>query len=81
MVSGVLSVLYVWIGIKLYYFVKSYLQTKTALVFSESANSNKPYFATGAGLCFKRLFMDLWCRAKDDGLKYNKGLLQSNGNH
>jgi hypothetical protein len=80
MVSGVLSVLYVWIGIKLYYFVKSYLQTKTALVFSESANSNKPYFATGAAM-LQAVIYGLWCRAKDDGLKYNKGLLQSNGNH
>jgi hypothetical protein len=42
--------------------------------FSESANSNNPYFATRAG-AFKRLFMDGGVEPTDDGLKYNKGLL------
>jgi len=54
MASGVLSVLYARLGDKdkaYDYFVKSYLPNSRPPfgVFSESANSNNPYFATGAG--------------------------------
>ena len=54
MASGVLSVLYSRLGDKekaYAYFVKSYLPNSRPPfgVFSESANSNNPYFATGAG--------------------------------
>jgi hypothetical protein len=54
MASGVLSVLYARLGDrdKAYdYFVKSYRPNSRPPfgVFSESANSNNPYFATGAG--------------------------------
>ena len=62
MASGVLSVLYARLGDreKAYsYFVKSYLPNSRPPfgVFSESANSNNPYFQLVLVLCFKRLFM------------------------
>jgi hypothetical protein len=63
MASGVLSVLYARMGDrdKAYDYFKIVFtkQQTTFWCFSESANSNNPYFATEQGLCFKRLFMDL----------------------
>jgi hypothetical protein len=63
MASGVLSVLYarMMIGIKLMIILSNriYQTADRFWCFSESANSNNPYFATEQGLCFKRLFMDL----------------------
>jgi trehalose/maltose hydrolase-like predicted phosphorylase len=81
MASGVLSVLYSRLGDreKAYnYFVKSYLPNSRPPfgVFSESANSNNPYFATGAGAMLQAVIYGFGgVELTDMGLKYNKGLL------
>ena len=81
MASGVLSVLYARLGNreKAYdYFVKSYLPNSRPPfgVFSESANSNNPYFATGAGAMLQAVIFGFGgVEQTDTGLKYNKGLL------
>jgi len=81
MASGVLSVLYARLGDreKAYaYFVKSYLPNSRPPfgVFSESANSNNPYFATGAGAMLQAVIYGFGgVEQTDNGLKYNKGLL------
>jgi trehalose/maltose hydrolase-like predicted phosphorylase len=81
MASGVLSVLYARLGDreKAYsYFVKSYLPNSRPPfgVFSESANSNNPYFATGAGAMLQAVIYGFGGVEQTDlGLKYNKGLL------
>ena len=81
MASGVLSVLYSRMGNqeKAYaYFVKSYLPNSRPPfgVFSESANSNNPYFATGAGAMLQAVLFGFGgVEQTDHGLKYNKGLL------
>ncbi|MEY3500808.1 MAG: hypothetical protein RL308_2477 [Bacteroidota bacterium] len=81
MASGVLSVLYSRMGNqeKAYaYFVKSYLPNSRPPfgVFSESANSNNPYFATGAGAMLQAVIFGFGGVEQTDlGLKYNKGLL------
>jgi trehalose/maltose hydrolase-like predicted phosphorylase len=81
MASGVLSVLYARLGDreKAYsYFVKSYMPNSRPPfgVFSESANSNNPYFATGAGAMLQAVIYGFGgVEQTDMGLKYNKGLL------
>lgn len=81
MASGVLSILYARLGEreKAYsYFVKSYLPNSRPPfgVFSESANSNNPYFATGAGAMLQAVIYGFGgVEQTDMGLKYNKGLL------
>ncbi|MBG6110513.1 trehalose/maltose hydrolase-like predicted phosphorylase [Flavobacterium sp. CG_9.10] len=81
MASGVLSVLYARLGDKekaYNYFVKSYLPNSRPPfgVFSESANSNNPYFATGAGAMLQAVIYGFGgVEQTDQGLKYNKGLL------
>jgi trehalose/maltose hydrolase-like predicted phosphorylase len=81
MASGVLSVLYARLGDKekaYSYFVKSYLPNSRPPfgVFSESANSNNPYFATGAGAMLQAVIYGFGgVEQTDHGLKYNKGLL------
>ncbi|MFV5700557.1 glycosyl hydrolase family 95 catalytic domain-containing protein [Flavobacterium sp. XS2P12] len=81
MSSGVLSVLYARLGDKekaYNYFVKSYLPNSRPPfgVFSESANSNNPYFATGAGAMLQAVIYGFGGVEQTDlGLKYNKGLL------
>jgi protein-glucosylgalactosylhydroxylysine glucosidase len=81
MASGVLSVLYARLGDKekaYTYFVKSYLPNSRPPfgVFSESANSNNPYFATGAGAMLQAVIYGFGgVEQTDYGLKYNKGLL------
>ena len=81
MASGVLSVLYARLGDKqkaYSYFVKSYLPNSRPPfgVFSESANSNNPYFATGAGAMLQAVIYGFGgVEQTDQGLKYNKGLL------
>ena len=81
MASGVLSVLYARLGDreKAYsYFVKSYLPNSRPPfgVFSESANSNNPYFATGAGAMLQAVIYGFGgVELTDNGLKYGKGLL------
>lgn len=81
MASGVLSVLYSRLGDreKAYaYFVKSYLPNSRPPfgVFSESANSSNPYFATGAGAMLQAVIYGFGgVEQTDNGLKYNKGLL------
>jgi trehalose/maltose hydrolase-like predicted phosphorylase len=81
MASGVLSVLYAKLGDrdKAYaYFVKSYLPNSRPPfgVFSESANSNNPYFATGAGAMLQAVIYGFGgVEQTDKGLQYNKGLL------
>jgi trehalose/maltose hydrolase-like predicted phosphorylase len=81
MASGVLSVLYSRLGDKekaYAYFVKSYLPNSRPPfgVFSESANSNNPYFATGAGAMLQAVIYGFGgVEQTDQGLKYNKGLL------
>jgi hypothetical protein len=59
----------------LYYFVKSYQQPTSFGVFSESANSNNPYFATGAGAMLKTYIYFGGVEQTDMGLKYNKDFL------
>ncbi|WP_309609350.1 glycosyl hydrolase family 95 catalytic domain-containing protein [Flavobacterium sp.] len=84
MASGVLSVLYARLGDreKAYnYYVKSYLPNSRPPfgVFSESANSNNPYFATGAGAMLQAIIYGFGgVEQTDSGLKYNKGLLPKN---
>lgn len=81
MASGVLSVLYARLGDReeaYSYFVKSYLPNSRPPfgVFSESANSNNPYFATGAGAMLQAVIYGFGgVEQTDMGLKYNKGLL------
>ena len=81
MASGVLSVLYSRMGDrdKAYsYFVKSYLPNSRPPfgVFSESANSSNPYFATGAGAMLQAVIYGFGGVEQTDlGLKYNKGVL------
>jgi protein-glucosylgalactosylhydroxylysine glucosidase len=81
MASGVLSVLYSRLGDKekaYTYFVKSYLPNSRPPfgVFSESANSNNPYFATGAGAMLQAVIYGFGgVEQTDNGLKYNKGIL------
>ncbi|MGO4817544.1 glycosyl hydrolase family 95 catalytic domain-containing protein [Flavobacterium sp. W22_SRS_FP1] len=81
MASGVLSVLYARLGDKekaYSYFVKSYMPNSRPPfgVFSESANSNNPYFATGAGAMLQAVIYGFGgVEQTDMGLKYNKGLL------
>ncbi|MDP1676517.1 MAG: glycoside hydrolase family 65 protein [Bacteroidota bacterium] len=81
MAYGVLSVLYSRLGDadKAYdYFVKSYLPNSRPPfgVFSESANSNNPYFATGAGAMLQAVIYGFGgVEQTDNGLKYNKGIL------
>lgn len=81
MASGVLSVLYARLGdkAKAYdYFIKSYLPNSRPPfgVFSESANSSNPYFATGAGAMLQAVIYGFGgVEQTDSGLKYNKGLL------
>jgi trehalose/maltose hydrolase-like predicted phosphorylase len=81
MASGVLSVLYARLGNseKAYdYFVKSYLPNSRPPfgVFSESANSSNPYFATGAGAMLQAIIYGFGgVEQTDNGLKYNKGIL------
>ncbi|RVT78505.1 glycoside hydrolase family 65 protein [Flavobacterium sufflavum] len=81
MSSGVLSVLYARLGDreKAYdYFVKSYLPNSRPPfgVFSESANSNNPYFATGAGAMLQAVIYGFGgVEQTDSGLKFNKGIL------
>jgi len=81
MASGILSVLYSRLGDKekaYSYFVKSYLPNSRPPfgVFSESANSNNPYFATGAGAMLQAVIYGFGgVEQTDNGLKYNKGLL------
>ena len=81
MASGVLSVLYARLGDKdkaYNYFVKSYLPNSRPPfgVFSESANSNNPYFATGAGAMLQAVIYGFGgVEQTDNGLKYNRGLL------
>ncbi len=81
MASGVLSVLYSRLGDKekaYDYFIKSYLPNSRPPfgVFSESANSNNPYFATGAGAMLQAVIYGFGgVEQTDSGLKYNKGLL------
>ena len=81
MASGVLSVLFARMGNreKAYsYFVKSYLPNSRPPfgVFSESANSSNPYFATGAGAMLQAVIYGFGgVEQTDHGLQYNKGLL------
>lgn len=81
MASGVLSVLYARLGDKekaYNYFIKSYLPNSRPPfgVFSESANSSNPYFATGAGAMLQAVIYGFGgVEQTDSGLKYNKGLL------
>jgi trehalose/maltose hydrolase-like predicted phosphorylase len=81
MASGVLSVLYSRLGDrdKAYaYFIKSYLPNSRPPfgVFSESANSNNPYFATGAGAMLQAVIYGFGgVEQTDKGFQYNKGLL------
>ena len=80
MASGVLSVLYARLGDrdKAYeYFVKSYLPNSRPPfgVFSESANSNNPYFATGAGAMLQAVIYGFGgVEQTDKGLQFNKGI-------
>ena len=84
MAHGILSVLYARLGNKekaYESFVKSYLPNSRPPfgVFSESANSNNPYFATGAGAMLQAVVYGFGgVEQTDSGLKYNKGLLPKN---
>ena len=81
MAHGILSVLYARMGNreKAYdHFVKSYLPNSRPPfgVFSESANSNNPYFATGAGAMLQAVIYGFGgVEQTDNGLQYNKGIL------
>lgn len=81
MAHGILSVLYARLGDreKAYdHFVKAYLPNSRPPfgVFSESANSNNPYFATGAGAMLQAIIYGFGgVEQTDNGLKYNKGIL------
>lgn len=78
---GVMAVMYARMGNadKAYdYFVKSYLPNSRPPfgVFSESAKSNNPYFATGAGAMLQSIIYGFGgVEITDSGLKYNKGIL------
>ena len=84
MAHGILSVLYARLGDKekaYDHFVKAYLPNSRPPfgVFSESANSNNPYFATGAGAMLQAIIYGFGgVEQTDNGLKYNKGLLPKN---
>ena len=59
-------------------FVKSYLPNSRPPfgVFSESAKSNNPYFATGAGAMLQAVIYGFGgVELTDEGFKYNKGIL------
>lgn len=79
--SGVMAVLYARMGNigKAYdYFVKSYLPNSRPPfgVFSESAKSNNPYFATGAGAMLQSVIYGFGgVEITDKGFKYTKGIL------
>lgn len=81
MASGILSVLYARMGNaeKAYdYFVKSYLPNSRPPfgVFSESAASNNPYFATGAGAMLQAIIYGFGgVEQTDAGLRFGKGIL------
>ena len=81
MAHGILSVLYARLGNKekaYDHFVKAYLPNSRPPfgVFSESANSNNPYFATGAGAMLQAIIYGFGgVEQTDNGLKYNKGIL------
>lgn len=81
MTWGILSILYARLGNrdKAYtYFLKSYLPNSRPpfSVFSESANSNNPYFVTGAGTMLQAVIYGFGgVEQSDSGFKYNKGLL------
>jgi len=81
MAHGILSVLYARLGDrdKAYeHFVKAYLPNSRPPfgVFSESANSNNPYFATGAGAMLQAILYGFGgVEQTDSGLKFNKGIL------
>ena len=81
MAHGILSVLYARLGNaeKAYdSFVKAYLPNSRPPfgVFSESANSNNPYFATGAGAMLQAVIYGFGgVEQTDSGLKFNKGIL------
>lgn len=81
MAHGILAVLYARMGSesKAYeHFVKSYLPNSRPPfnVFSESAASNNPYFATGAGAMLQAVIFGFGgVEMSDGGLLYNKGLL------
>jgi protein-glucosylgalactosylhydroxylysine glucosidase len=83
MAHGILSVLYARLGDKekaYDHFVKAYLPNSRPPfgVFSESANSSNPYFATGAGAMLQAVIYGFGgVEQTDNGLKYNKGLLPS----
>lgn len=79
--AGVLAVMYARMGNaeKAYdYFVKSYLPNSRPPfgVFSESAKSNNPYFATGAGTMLQSIIYGFGgVELTDIGIKYNTGIL------
>jgi trehalose/maltose hydrolase-like predicted phosphorylase len=81
MASGILSVLYARMGDaeKAHeYFVKSYLPNSRPPfgVFSESAASNNPYFATGAGAMLQAILYGFGgIEQTDAGLHFGKGIL------
>jgi trehalose/maltose hydrolase-like predicted phosphorylase len=83
MAHGILSVLYARLNDneKAYdHFVKSYLPNSRPPfgVFSESANSNNPYFATGAGAMLQAVIYGFGgVELTDTGFKFNKGMLPS----
>jgi protein-glucosylgalactosylhydroxylysine glucosidase len=81
MAHGILSVLYARLGNKdkaYEHFVLAYLPNSRPPfgVFSESANSNNPYFATGAGAMLQAVIYGFGgVEQTDNGLKYNTGML------
>ncbi|OAZ04567.1 glycosyl hydrolase family 95 catalytic domain-containing protein [Flavobacterium succinicans] len=81
MTYGVFSVLYSRLGDKekaYEYFMKSYLPNSRPPfgVFSESPNSNNPYFATGAGAMLQAVIYGFGgIEQTDKGLKFNQGML------
>lgn len=83
MAHGILSVLYARLNNKekaYDHFVKSYLPNSRPPfgVFSESANSNNPYFATGAGAMLQAVIFGFGgVELTDEGFKFNNGLLPS----
>lgn len=81
MAYGISAVIYARLGNKekaYDAFVKSYLPNSRPPfgVFSESAHSNNPYFATGAGAMLQAVLFGFGgLEMTDSGIKYNKGLL------
>ncbi|MBP8156981.1 MAG: glycoside hydrolase family 65 protein [Flavobacterium sp.] len=81
MAHGILSVLYARLGDKekaYEHYVKAYLPNSRPPfgVFSESANSNNPYFATGAGAMLQAILYGFGgIEMTDNGLKFNQGIL------